>query len=238
MAAQGILRCFAPWLNPAAVVLGLAAGAAAHASPVTYQFSGTVTFTHTVPLGTPFTGTLTFDPEGRTYSEYLSYTYADRSGDSFWSDPVTLLMNPVGLSLRVGGQTVLTDNFQSAHLTSAGDERKNTIYVQSDPGNAPVNVTLTLSNTQKFLSLAPGPNASDWFGASSPIPKTLSLSAYPYDRIVVPDSTNGFGYEGTIDSLTVVPEPSTATVMCVAVDGWLSGSRRLRLRRSPRAKPS
>jgi hypothetical protein len=249
MASRAIRR-FTPWLNPAVVVLALAAGAAAHASPITYQFSGKVTSSPDsfggfsvyvsdptatqpipiAPIGTPFSGTLTFDPEGQTAFEYLSHTALDLSGTSYWSDPITHL-SPVGLSLQVGGQTVLPGNFRSANLISAGSQGPSTIYVQPDYGIAP-NVLLTLSNTQKLLSLTPGADARDWFGIPS-IPKTLSLSAYPFGTIRVIDPTSHLGYVGTIDSLTVVPEPSTAAVVCAGVVGLLAYSHRPRPRRSP-----
>ena len=214
----------------AAIGLLLICGAAG-ADPVRYEYGGVITSADPsmgVSPGTPFTGTITYDPTARA-----SYGLAieGSSQSIFTTSPYYPAPSFGGsdLTLSVGGQTVLANSGgiqlsvseiqfpgQFGYTDASGNPRGPSTSVGFSTENVsgnPLDVWVGLTNpTQSlFPSLA--------------MPSVLSLADFPQAQLAVSELTNSGSkalYAGTIDSLVElpVPEPAYGILICLASIGW------------------
>jgi hypothetical protein len=224
-------------LSIAALVLAVSTGTSALAMPITYEYGGMITSADSstgVAPGTRFSGTFTYDPKNITGG--VSDT-GDQGALFFgnipgWPSHPTI-PDGTGLSLHVGGHPVDLQQGGLVVDTNASESPGGQGYgaatglvgpftvidVSNTYGHEnPIKVTLDLKNPTNFVPASP-----------------LTLAAFPAATLFVTSDAAGSPsrtlYSGTIDSVTVVPEPASAVLLCVATAGWLARSGRLRARR-------
>ena len=245
MSLHRSLRRSAPSLTTVAFLLVTLTGPSARATPITYEYSGVITSADSstgVAPGTRFTGMFTYDPQQPTggFSDTADYNRGFFGNAAAGSSGSSTALGETGLSLDVGGHMVASPqgglevdvdaSSVSGHL-GYGQARGlvgpfTTVDVYNTTGdNEGVSVALELTNPSRAV-----------FGLLSIIPTSsvLTLADFPTATLLVTagssDTSTQTLYTGTIDSLTVVPEPSIAPLLCVAVAGWLAHSARRRSR--------
>jgi hypothetical protein len=216
---------FARWIGVAVYALaGLLTAAAADASPVMYQFSGT--FAQPVDGSTQFSGTFGYDTNLPIYpgtSLDGSHAYYGSGTDT----PITMTLNlgtsgtnPLGTMLPSANEVAITHN--------ASNDGFN-LNAAFQPATGPWNyATIGMVNDN---TTQPGP-----FTSLNP-PSTLSLSSFNLGTqlIINPSGIGSAPAIGTITSLSVVspstvPEPTTAVIF-LAIGAGLMGRRTSRLPR-------
>jgi hypothetical protein len=229
-------------IRPASTKLSLAAlllfacAATAHASPISYDFSGIITGSSAstyVSYGTPFSGTFTYDTTfwtpGIGYEGNINFEFGFNG--ALPDDPQT---NTAGLTIQIGDQTKISnDNGLSiglifppggAYAYTVGSQ----IYIATLPvGYSPPAVTLVFNN--------PTTNVLTGNGYPDPLLQ-INLSNFPIATIAVDDSNGNLLYSGVIESLTeaTVPEPAHATLLAFAAIAWFARSRKSRVQPTSR----
>ncbi len=232
----------ATWLGTAAVLF---AASTSHAAPIMYEYGGVITSADSstgVAPGTRFSGMFTYDPEHKTsgtgmgegfrsYYYGLSYvgrTPTDGSGITLQIGGQTVLANPGGVQVEVSerdypGQQVFNRG------VSAPDGPFTRLSVSTENLGAARLIDLEMTNLTRSV-----------FGSLAP-PTVLNLVDFPDARLSVHESyysQSKILYTGTIDTLTVVPEPACATVLCATVGFLAYHHRRPRSARQRRGHGS
>ena len=195
-----------------------AASAVSARTLVTYEFAGDITKSShaNVKVGDRFTGTFTYDldePDRDTRNpEYGSYLY-DLPEDQ-----------PVGMTYAVGSVVYSTDEFVEVFVVNdSPNGGHDEFFFASDsrptPGLPPVDGgVVDLADTTGMALSSDRP------------PAVLDLSQFNIRKFSGVDIDPVFGgFEGTIDTLRLVPEPSGAAVAglgAVALLGRHPGRRR------------
>lgn len=245
MSTRESLRCLLHGIPAAAILLAHANGTASHAAPIRYEYGGVITSADPstdVATGTRFSGMFTYDPEHkpsgtsaddgfRAYYYGLSHvgvgSVPDGSGMTLQIGGRTVLANPGGVQVLVSereypGQAAYDSEvpgqhvFGDAHGPPAGPYTRYSVSTENLGDPPLVYLEMTNSTRSVFGSLAP--------------PTALNLADFTQARLDVhelhyPGSKTL--YTGTIDTLTVVPEPAYTTLLCAAA-GWLALARRRR----------
>ena len=224
---------FAPWLKAAVLLLAVSSAAASHAAPITFQYGGVITSADPstdVALGTRFSGTFTYDPNAK------AFVLSDLAGMNQYSFGRTLANDQsasdgTGLTLQVGGKTVLANQGGvTVGVTNAeygGVNGPGSISLLSrigvsngELGHNSIEASLELQNTTRLLlaSLAP--------------PTSINLADFPSATLLVMGNAatpqESTLYTGTIDTLTMVPEPASTMLLCLSAAVCLARSRRRR----------
>lgn len=205
---------------------------AARAVVIEYDYTGVITSADSstgVAVGTPFSGTFTYDtsgPHGNLEIEGFSQINYGRSVN-YPGFPA----NASGLTLDIGAQQVAS--VQGGIGLSIFDIPYPNAYGYKD--NPTTTLTFSTENVDggsvaTSLSLS-NPNLS--VPPLLQVPGSLSLDDYPVSGIVVTDNSKGpqnriVLYTGTIETLTPVPapEPAYATLLGLFAAGWLARERR------------
>lgn len=207
----------------------LANASNARSDVLRYRYSGVVTsgtpelagVAQAVPVGTRFSGTISYDPlnpglAGRTYNS---------SGFEVFADPIR---NPVPFTVqldranaadaRVQGDLYLYIEQHIYTPLSGSPSPSTTVGFSTTQGGR--NVSIHLWNPERYLvgaNLPVGPGSWPWLP-----PSPLSLADFATARMEFTDSLSGnFDFQGEIQSLTLegtggaipIPEPATWLTM-------------------------
>jgi hypothetical protein len=200
------------------------------ASPITYDFTGTVPASSGIDgvnAGDTFSGTLSYD------TDLVPVSTPDYS-NPFPNDPPTLGVyqspagtNLIGLQIKVGSQTFGIDNPGTAGVLVAPSLSDDVFGTSSNF----FMVTVADATEQKIiefhLASPPGPVLT-----TADLPTSLDLSKFTGDNGIFfsdtsadPDTIDSPFFEGSLTSLTPVPEPSTLALFTLAIFGY--GFRRV-----------
>jgi hypothetical protein len=226
--------CRSCW--PAALALVLAMGgltAGANASPITYEFGGTITSAAPatgVAPGTRFSGSFTYDPAatptGAISFEGSLQTLYGQVESSPGSVP-----DASGIRLQVGTTPVYDGRGGLQVAVSEIDGKYG--YHDADGNPVPPHMVVDISNgnvDDHTLLVAltlnnPGRAPLDSLNP----PTSLSLADFPLATITIDDRVDPGSvalFTGTVDTLNAVPEPSTALFFLAAAPlGWLLRAR-------------
>jgi hypothetical protein len=185
-----------------------------------------------VAPGTRFSGTFSYDPSEAptsliTIEGSVQTIYG--KGPGFPNG----VPDSSGLSLQVGGQSVYS--YQGGLQVSVAEIDGKYGYTDGHGNPAAPNMDVNISNGN--VDNGPLTVALDLKNPSqAPLdslhpPTYLSLADFPQAQLNVTELTNPGTttlYTGTIDTLTAVPEPTTAVLFGVAAVGWLAHARRRR----------
>jgi hypothetical protein len=215
------------------------------ATPIEYQFGGVITYAGTstgVAAGTPFSGTFSFDPAkpsgalGFEGFGQASYGYSANSPGS--------VPDGSGLSLQIGGQTILANPGGLTIATSEIDYAGQWGY--RDASGKPVSPYTTVVISNSNVDGGPLQAALKLMNPTRGLADSLyplNLAEFPDAQLNVTLSTNSGVetlYTGTIDSLveTPVPEPTYLTLLCFVAISWFARTRRdLKLPSGARENP-
>lgn len=203
-------------LSTAALWLALGHTTVAHAAPILYHYAGTIDTAAAstgIAPGSQFSGTFTYDPDAPP-GDYLANTatYTRPFDPPYSGGP--------GMTLAVGGLEIKSSPFLNVDTTD-----------NPSPRVAIMGVVSSLVDGRWFrtelqlmdpVGLVYGP-----YGPTS----TLSLANFSEGILKVTwahDDINQEMFAGTVTSLTgtTVPEPASATLVCLVTVGWLAHSRR------------
>ncbi len=183
------------------------------ASPIRYDFSGVITTAPAstgVAAGTPFSGSFWYNPSQGTALGFEGFTeYSSRGTSS----------DAAGMSLSIGDASKLlgpNNFFMTMEYTPA--------YGPSDPTPPSSEARIGDSDPSSSLTLIlSNPTANLMAKSTLGVPGTLSLSDFTTTQLdYIQKSAGGnVEYQGVITSMTAVPEPTCATVVCLAA-GWLA----------------
>lgn len=208
-------------LGTAALWLALGHATAANADPIWYQFEGTITSADAstgITQGSRFTGTFSFDAAVEP-TDFMGW-------DALYTHPYSPPHSGgPGMTLSVGGQKLL--DHPSLLVSSSPDPASPTKLTITEPGFGWVNgrafhTDLALMNPMGVVYGMFGPTSM------------LSLANFSEAKLMVTDPNSAqVLFAGTVTSLTAttVPEPASATLVCLVTVGWLASSHR-RQRRS------
>ncbi len=223
-----------------AAACGLVAATATGASAnlIRFDYGGVIASADPstgIEPGTRFSGSFAYDPAGAVagigFEGLHSYDFGRSDG---WHRPTP---DSSGLTLDIGGKSVYAYH-GGLGLIVTGDEtfyapgRGTSISIHNADigGLSPLGISIDLSNPHANLdpSLAP--------------PTSLNLGDFPSATLSVYWTAPGgpqqnLMYRGTIDTLTLTPtistpEPTSLTLLAMAVAGWLA-RQGLRRRRRP-----
>ena len=230
--------------RPIALALGLLAAlnsifcAASAAAPIQYEFGGLITQADPstgVAPGTPFSGTFAYDPAKISGGISIEGLNQASFGQANWPGAVA---DGSGLSLQIGGQTILANPGGVSIATSFVDYPGQFGYRDAS-GPAHPYTTVSISNLnvdanplQVVLTLN---NPTVGFGDST---FPLNLTQFPNAQLNVTLLTNPGSktlYTGTIDSLVElsVPEPTLGTALCLVAIVWFLKKQRPTVPPSP-----
>jgi hypothetical protein len=203
-------------LSTAALWLALGQPTAVHAAPILYQFAGTVAVADAstgLTPGSQFAGTFTYDPDAYP-GDYLAgtATYSRPFDPPYSGGP--------GMTLSVGGQKIMDSPFLNVTTT---DNPPSSVSIM---GVGPSVLDGRQFRTELEL-LDPIGLVYGLYGPTS----TLSLANFSEGTLNVTWGQQVM-FTGTVTSLTTttVPEPASATLVCLATVGWLALSRRRQTR--------
>ena len=205
---------------------------AARGSPIAYQYSGVITQADSstgIALGTPFSGTFSYDPE-KPSSGLAIEGFSQLNFGVSTTSPGSVA-DGSGINLQIGGQTILANPgglaIATYEIDIPGDQDRLGPSGSHDPYT-----TVVISNSQ-VVDTKPSPGrlnlTNPAVGLGNSI-NPLSLANFPDAQLSVTlASASGTQtlYTGTIDSLveTAVPEPTVASLLCLAAIGWLVRNR-------------
>lgn len=200
-------------------VVPLAPATSADAALIEHRFGGVITAadpSNGVAPGTRFSGTFAYDPAtkpgGIMFEGYHSYDFNYPLSGAPAASPSLL-------TLEVGGVPVYDRQGLQVNLT-------NEIAFHSDMSRTEVRGT----SDQLLVQLALV-NPTNSVNSSLELPLALSLGDFPEAKLLVVNRASGKGehlFEGTIDTLTLVPEPGVLSLVGLAGIGL--AARRIRRR--------
>lgn len=201
-------RFLVPLIGAAAFLSTQSSTGSVLAAPIDYQFSGLITSaepaTGLVP-GDRFTGTFTYDP-GASPVDVMRGPGTDQFD-----------FNKQGLTLQVGNRSIL-DQPGLLVTTISGASTQARI---SEPAFGWVNGQAVHVN----LDLTGSPVINSF------LPPQLDMAMFSMAHLTAPDpNTGNVLFSGTIDSVSTVPEPTSAVlvVAAFALAGWHGRARRAR----------
>ena len=224
---RGVFRWF---VLLSAQVVAWSASTSADAEVIKYEFGGRVDSANAGSGAAPgdrFSGTFTYDLRepnvGIVFEGYKSYQFGSLLGLPFPASSTH-----TGMSLAVGGQSLISGSpglgitFHESQLEYPTAPPGLVTPVTSlaigsaDPGAGAINVSLALSNPGRTVF------------PSFELPAPFDLADFPSAKLTaystIYNTPDHAMFQGTIDTLRLVPtpEPTTAALLALAGLGWLA----------------
>jgi hypothetical protein len=203
------------------VVLG---GSAARGAVIQYEYGGVITAADAstgVAPGTRFSGTFAYDPEFKPGAIMIegSTTY-----DFSFSDKGSSVPDTSRLTLQVGGNSPITGNGLAVGVTDS------TGFPGANTGQVPPATLMGVAfmNPELLVGLS-FRNSSRSLDPTLALPTSWSLDDFPEANLAVINRASGRGehlYDGKIDTLTQVPEPTSLAAFGMTLLGLAWHHRR------------